>query len=157
MYILELQWYEIIGMLFTAGGGLTLLGLALVKWARFRSKDRADVEHKRAEARKILAETDVAVSTEAMRVVRDMREELAQERQTSEQLREKIESRDDELHKAKEALFKADVLTKQLREDINRKDELLQQKDIEIEQLYIRLQKCEDDRRRDRDKNRPPR
>jgi len=72
----KIDWYNLIFVLIGAGGGGTLIMLALLKWRRFRKLDAALVAEKKAQIGKIQAETDISIFAEYRVLVQQLRDQL---------------------------------------------------------------------------------
>jgi chromosome segregation ATPase len=101
----------------------------------------AKVEVAKAGARKTLVEADVTLSDHALQHLKEIKLDYAKEREDNNNLRRELQDTRDELDTAKETLIRLDSKVKHLTFELEKRDETIKQKDIEIEQLMLEIKR----------------
>lgn len=126
-----------VGSLLTGTG----IGIFLLKRYFFRKMDKANVEEKLAQVRKIGVETDIAISAEALRIVGTLRTQLETMTKYQNEIQEDLNS---ERRRCEEQQRRIDCL----QDNLDQEKETCRQMAVELEQLRIQVAKYE--------KGRPP-
>jgi uncharacterized membrane protein YcjF (UPF0283 family) len=121
--------------------GVWLVIREVIRWRRHRKEDAAKVEVAKAGARKTLVEADVTLSDHALQHLKEIKLDYAKEREDNNNLRRELQDTRDELDTAKETLIRLDSKVKHLTFELEKRDETIKQKDIEIEQLMLEIKR----------------
>lgn len=136
MVLLQMmQWYNIIGIAISSalsGGAIVFV----LKWARFKKMDDVSVDEKKAQVRRIDVDTEIAISTEAMKLVTTLRAQLDSLNSYYHNVQQELNN---ERKRNDEARDKIDELQELLDEKIRECNDL----SVEVEQLRIKVEKYE--------------
>lgn len=112
----------------------------LIKKNRYKRMDDADVEEKRAKVRQIEADTDISLHSEGMKLVQELRKQI----ETMNTYHNEVQL---DLDREKRRNEEAQRRIEQLQESLNKEMERCREMTIEIEQLRVKVEQYERNRR----------
>lgn len=112
----------------------------LIKKKRYKRLDDADVEEKRAKVKQIEADIDISLHSEGMKLVQELRKQI----NTMNTYHHEVQV---DLDREKKRNEEAQRRIEQLQESLNKEMERCREMTIEIEQLRIKVEQYERNRR----------